>query len=183
MVRLKWSPRVHRRENRVVPIPLWCDWNGTDDSSDSKDSKFQYLYGAIEMRIQDDSESPRWGRVPIPLWCDWNDGVLRRSQPYTSFQYLYGAIEIRPYVDVWYIFLGSNTSMVRLKYRPGQGRETRKKVPIPLWCDWNTEANAQSRLENLVPIPLWCDWNLTATTLTNRFSKVPIPLWCDWNAY
>jgi len=73
---------------------------------------FQYLYGAIEIVFGGRDPS---GRI--------------------EFQYLYGAIEILSTRVIAFVYTGSNTSMVRLKFWRSVLLEILIQVPIPLWCD------------------------------------------------
>ena len=205
----------------VVSIPIWCDWKAGLFYFVAFPAVFQFLYGAIgRCRLQNRqgwntgfnsymvrlevclfSNSLNDASVSIPIWCDWKLPTNQRVLKFRVFQFLYGAIGRIVFNDQFASFRCFNSYMVRLEVNIAQYRFHRRRVSIPIWCDWKRVAIVSVTPETKFQFLYGaigsdrrrCTWiwiscfnsymvRLEEGTLyfPSAAFTVSIPIWCDW---
>ena len=72
--------------------------------------------------------------------------------------------------------------MVQLKYPLKRIEKIkRRRVLIPVWCNWNSSSTFTVTDKMGVLIPVWCNWNCVNSVMDWVWSLVLIPVWCNWN--
>ncbi len=114
------SDAWHVVRDRVVSIPIWCDWKTRSNKQPSHPYEFQFLYGAIGSSGQTHASMEK--PVSIPIWCDWKDhieGVCRAVIRFNSYMV---RLEVANLVQQVSFISSFNSYMVRLEVNVFQNK-------------------------------------------------------------